>query len=201
MTETVYQVIMIGSGGVGKSALTLQYMYDEFVVDYEPTKAGSYKKKVMLDGEEVLVDILDTAGQESYEAVRDGYIRSGDGFLLIFDITDPEAFVDLQHLHEQIIRVKGSSAPIPSILVGNKIDLVDQRQVSAEDAAEKARQWSMPYIETSAKAKQNVDKIYSELMRLIRQTKGGKGNVDSDSKREPMDVEPVTEKKPCCIVL
>ena len=79
--------MQIGSGGVGKSALTLQYMYDEvnqlikdlmvkrvnlkikniqFVVDYEPSKAGSYRKKVILDGEEVEIDILDTAGQEAY---------------------------------------------------------------------------------------------------------------------------------------
>ncbi|CAF1584770.1 unnamed protein product, partial [Adineta steineri] len=64
-TSAIYRLIMVGSGGVGKSALTLQYMYDEFVVDYEPTKADSYRKTVMLDGEEVQIDILDTAGQEN----------------------------------------------------------------------------------------------------------------------------------------
>jgi Ras-related protein Ral-A len=64
-----YKLIMVGSGAVGKSALTLQYMYGEFVEQYDPTKADSYRKKVVLDGEDCQVDILDTAGQEEYSAV------------------------------------------------------------------------------------------------------------------------------------
>jgi len=64
----------------------------QFVEDYEPTKADSYRKKVMLDGEEVQIDILDTAGQEEYAAIRDNYFRSGEGFLCIFSITEAESF-------------------------------------------------------------------------------------------------------------
>ena len=86
-SPSLHKVIMVGSGGVGKSALTLQFMYDEFVEDYEPTKADSYRKKVVLDGEEVQIDILDTAGQEDYAAIRDNYFRSGEGFLCVFSIT------------------------------------------------------------------------------------------------------------------
>ena len=82
-SAAVHKVIMVGSGGVGKSALTLQFMYDEvgllrrwtnamlqFVAAYEPTKADSYRKKVTLDAEECSIDILDTAGQEDYSAIR-----------------------------------------------------------------------------------------------------------------------------------
>lgn len=90
--QALHKVIMVGSGGVGKSALTLQFMYDEFVEDYEPTKADSYRKKILLDGEEVQIDILDTAGQEDYAAIRDNYFRSGEGFLCIFSITEDESF-------------------------------------------------------------------------------------------------------------
>lgn len=64
----------------------------QFVEDYEPTKADSYRKKVVLDGEEVQIDILDTAGQEEYAAIRDNYFRSGEGFLCIFSITEAESF-------------------------------------------------------------------------------------------------------------
>ena len=71
----LHKVIMVGSGGVGKSALTLQFMYGEFVEDYEPTKADSYRKKVQLGEEECQIDILDTAGQEDYAAIRDNYFR------------------------------------------------------------------------------------------------------------------------------
>ena len=60
--------------------------------DYEPTKADSYRKKVVLDGEDVQIDILDTAGQEDYAAIRDNYFRSGEGFLLVFSITEHESF-------------------------------------------------------------------------------------------------------------
>ena len=66
----LHKVIMVGSGGVGKSALTLQYMYGDFVEEYDPTKADSYRKKVSLDGQECQIDILDTAGQEEYVACR-----------------------------------------------------------------------------------------------------------------------------------
>lgn len=65
----LHKVIMVGSGGVGKSALTLQYMYGDFVEEYDPTKADSYRKKVTLDNQDCQIDILDTAGQEEYAAV------------------------------------------------------------------------------------------------------------------------------------
>lgn len=66
--------------------------FNQFVQDYEPTKADSYRKKVVLDGEEVQIDILDTAGQEDYAAIRDNYFRSGEGFLCVFSITEDDSF-------------------------------------------------------------------------------------------------------------
>lgn len=72
--------------------LTSVPFFPQFVEDYEPTKADSYRKKVVLDGEEVQIDILDTAGQEDYAAIRDNYFRSGEGFLLVFSITEQESF-------------------------------------------------------------------------------------------------------------
>lgn len=101
----LHKVIMVGSGGVGKSALTLQFMYDEFVEDYEPTKADSYRKKILLDGEDVQIDILDTAGQEDYAAIRDHYFRSGEGFLCIFSITEDESFQATQEFRLVVVVV------------------------------------------------------------------------------------------------
>merc|ERR1712096_38126 len=166
----LHKVIMVGSGGVGKSALTLQFMYDEFVEDYEPTKADSYRKKVVLDGEEVQIDILDTAGQEDYAAIRDNYFRSGEGFLCVFSITEEDSFQATQEFREQILRVKGDSN-IPFILVGNKADLSGSRQVQLATANNKATEWQVPYVETSAKTRENVDKVFYDLMREIRSRK------------------------------
>uniref|UniRef100_A0A8C4ZL48 Ras-related protein ralB-A-like n=1 Tax=Gadus morhua TaxID=8049 RepID=A0A8C4ZL48_GADMO len=167
----LHKVIMVGSGGVGKSALTLQFMYDEFVEDYEPTKADSYRKKVVLDGEEVQIDILDTAGQEDYAAIRDNYFRSGEGFLLVFSITEQESFAATAEFREQILRVKEEEA-IPLLLVGNKSDLEERRQVSADEATARAAQWGgVTYVETSAKTRANVDKVFFDLMREVRKKK------------------------------
>uniref|UniRef100_A0A1I8JIE3 small monomeric GTPase n=1 Tax=Macrostomum lignano TaxID=282301 RepID=A0A1I8JIE3_9PLAT len=154
----VHKVIMVGSGGVGKSALTLQFMYEEFVQDYEPTKADSYRKKMTLDNTEVQIDILDTAGQEDYASIRDNYFRGGEGFLCIFSITDPESFAATNDYREQIIRVKGDES-IPMFLVGNKSDLEQSRQVSGQEAQQRAQQWRVPYIETSAKTRENVEQV------------------------------------------
>ncbi|KAL4706059.1 hypothetical protein ACJJTC_001657 [Scirpophaga incertulas] len=167
---TLHKVIMVGSGGVGKSALTLQFMYDEFVEDYEPTKADSYRKKVVLDAEEVQIDILDTAGQEDYAAIRDNYFRSGEGFLCVFSITEPESFDATQEFREQILRVKNDEN-IPFLLVGNKSDLADKRRVPLDACRERAAAWQVPYVETSAKTRDNVDKVFFDLMREIRSRK------------------------------
>lgn len=164
----VYKVIVIGSGGVGKSALTLQFMYDEFVEDYEPTKADSYRKKLVLDGHEAQIDILDTAGQEDYAAIRDNYFRSGEAFLCVYSILEQDSLNATEELREQVLRVKNDDKTIPFLLVGNKIDLENRRVVTQELAMEKARMWGVPYIETSAKTRQNVDQVFLELMRMIR---------------------------------
>lgn len=187
-SSSLHKVIMVGSGGVGKSALTLQFMYDEFVEDYEPTKADSYRKKVVLDGEEVQIDILDTAGQEDYAAIRDNYFRSGEGFLCVFSITEDDSFQASQEFREQILRVK-SDDTIPFILVGNKCDLNEKRQVSQSHAQNRAESWKVPYVETSAKTRENVDKVFFDLMREIRTRKtdsdanGGKPKKEKKKKR------------------
>lgn len=166
----LYKVIMVGSGGVGKSALTLQFMYDEFVEDYEPTKADSYRKKILLDDVEVQVDILDTAGQEDYAAIRDNYFRSGDGFLLVFSITEKSSLNDVDNLREQILRVKNDERT-PTLLVGNKSDLEGRRDVQLEFAESKAQDWETRYMETSAKTRQNVDDAFLDLLRQIHKKK------------------------------
>ncbi|XP_019636001.1 PREDICTED: ras-related protein Ral-A-like isoform X1 [Branchiostoma belcheri] len=194
----LHKVIMVGSGGVGKSALTLQFMYDEFVEDYEPTKADSYRKKVVLDGEEVQIDILDTAGQEDYAAIRDNYFRSGEGFLCVFSITEQESFAATADFREQILRVKNDEN-IPFLLVGNKCDLFDKRQVTIETATAKAGEWNVPYVETSAKTRQNVDKVFFDLMCEIRDRKKEE-TAKPDGKKNKKTKKEGKRKKKCVIL-
>ncbi|XP_032454234.1 ras-related protein Ral-a isoform X2 [Nasonia vitripennis] len=190
-TQALHKVIMVGSGGVGKSALTLQFMYDEFVEDYEPTKADSYRKKVVLDGEEVQIDILDTAGQEDYAAIRDNYFRSGEGFLCVFSITEDDSFQATQEFREQILRVKNDEN-IPFLLVGNKSDLQEKRKVSLAEAQSRSQQWGVPYVETSAKTRENVDKVFFDLMRAIAARKAQENQGEAGERKK---------KASCCTVL
>ncbi|KAF9316472.1 hypothetical protein BG003_001890 [Podila horticola] len=178
----LHKVIMVGSGGVGKSALTLQYMYGDFVEEYDPTKADSYRKKIMLDGHECQIDILDTAGQEEYAAIRDNYYRSGEGFLCVFSICEYESFTHTQEFKDQISRVLDDDK-VPFILVGNKADLGQLRKVNHEEAAAKAAEWNCLYIETSAKTRQNVEDVYSILMRKIEERKEGAKDRERKSKK------------------
>ncbi|KAG6799947.1 ras-related protein Ral-a isoform X1 [Apis laboriosa] len=194
-TQAMHKVIMVGSGGVGKSALTLQFMYDEFVEDYEPTKADSYRKKVVLDAEEVQIDILDTAGQEDYAAIRDNYFRSGEGFLCVFSITEDDSFQATQEFREQILRVKNDEN-IPFLLVGNKSDLQEKRKVGLNEAQARAEQWGVPYVETSAKTKENVDKVFFDLMREIRSRK-----IEDKSASNGRGKDRATRKKKKCKIL
>ncbi|XP_055727184.1 ras-related protein Ral-B-like isoform X1 [Salvelinus fontinalis] len=195
----LHKVIMVGSGGVGKSALTLQFMYDEFVEDYEPTKADSYRKKVVLDGEEVQIDILDTAGQEDYAAIRDNYFRSGEGFLLVFSITEHESFTATAEFREQILRVKAEEDKIPLLVVGNKSDLEDRRQVSVDEARAKAEEWGVQYVETSAKTRANVDKVFFDLMREVRGKKMSE-NKDKNGKGKHKNKNKKSFKERCCLL-
>jgi len=195
----LHKIIMVGSGAVGKSALTLQFMYDEFVEEYEPTKADSYRKKVMLDGEECQVDILDTAGQEDYSAIRDNYYRSGEGFLCVFSITDPESFDATTEFREQILRVKNSDPNIPVLLVGNKCDLSTERKVSLDQAQHRAAQWGVGYVETSAKTRTNVDKVFYDLMREIKKRKAGGAAAGAGGQQA--DHERKKKRKRKCTIL
>ncbi|XP_072028704.1 ras-related protein Ral-A-like isoform X2 [Amphiura filiformis] len=173
----------------------------EFVEDYEPTKADSYRKKVPLDGEDVQIDILDTAGQEDYAAIRDNYFRSGEGFLCVFSITEQESFATTSEFREQILRVKSDKTEeqIPFLLVGNKADLTDKRQVSQEEAQERATSWGVPYVETSAKTRENVDKAFYDLMRKIRDQKALE-NQKLNGKNKKSKNTDGRRKRKCCIL-
>lgn len=165
MTE--YKLVIVGGGGVGKSALTIQLIQNHFVDEYDPTIEDSYRKQVTIDDETCLLDILDTAGQEEYSAMRDQYMRTGQGFVLAYAITSRSSFDEIGQFKEQICRVKDADK-VPMVLVGNKSDLDNERQITTQEGAERARGWGIPFFETSAKNRINVEESFFELVREIR---------------------------------
>ncbi len=146
---------MVGGGGVGKSCLTIQLIQSHFVDEYDPTIEGaqdqphplscrapnwltrctdSYRKQCIVDEEVALLDVLDTAGQEEYSAMREQYMRTGEGFLLAYSITSRESFEEIRTFQQQILRVKDKDI-FPMVVVGNKLDLANERKVSVEGTA------------------------------------------------------------------
>lgn len=167
--EITYKLVVVGDGGVGKSALTIQFFQKLFVEDYDPTIEDSYIQHTNIDGRPCVLDVLDTAGQEEFSAMREQYMRKGDGFLLVFSVTDLHSFQNIQNFHTQILRVKDRDT-YPMILVANKVDLVQQRKVTDDDGRTLATRLNIPYIETSAKDPPiNVDLAFHEVVRVIRQ--------------------------------
>jgi Ras-related protein M-Ras len=87
-----YKLVVVGEGGVGKSALTIQFFQKMFVEDYDPTIEDSYIQHVEVDRQVCVLDVLDTAGQEEFSALREQYMRKGDGFLIVYSVIDPNSF-------------------------------------------------------------------------------------------------------------
>jgi len=166
-----YHMAVVGGGSVGKSCLTIQFVKHFFVNDYDPTIEDSYRSQVVIDGSACILNIMDTAGQDLYSAMRDHYYRSGEGFLLVYSVATRLGYDDIDQLRAQILRVKEDflvNDTVPMVLVANKIDLTDERVISTAEGQAKANAWRCPYIETSAKTRINVDEIFFTLVREIR---------------------------------
>lgn len=164
---TEYKLVVLGAGGVGKSALTIRLVTDNFLDEYDPTIEDSYRKQVTIDDRPALLDILDTAGQEEFSSMQDQWMRDGRGFIIVYNITSAASFDEVSVLYEKILRTKDVDS-VPVVLAGNKADLKDQRAVDYEQGAELAKQWDAPFFETSAKIKLNNEVCFFELVREIR---------------------------------
>jgi GTPase KRas protein len=189
-----YKIVVLGAGGVGKSALTIRLVTENFLDEYDPTIEDSYRKQITVDNKPALLDILDTAGQEEFSSMQDQWMREGDGFLLVYSIASRNSFEEMQHLREKIWRNQDGDDDnfIPIVIAGNKCDLINQRQVEYSDLQSLGKLWNCSIYETSAKAKINNTEIFHEVVRLI------------DNKRNGLytDEEEVEKKKKLkCVIL
>jgi len=185
---TLYKLVVLGDGGVGKTALTIQLCLNHFVETYDPTIEDSYRKQVVIDQQSCMLEVLDTAGQEEYTALRDQWIRDGEGFVLVYSISSRASFARIEKFHHQIQRVKESAGagsptyqgsplsqtmnasfgPAPVMLVGNKCDRVTEREVSTQEGSALAKQLNCEFVEASAKNCINVETAFFNVVRQLR---------------------------------
>jgi len=166
--KSIYKLVIVGGGGVGKSAITIQFIQGLFVEEYDPTIEDSYRKPCSVDGLSTVIDLLDTAGQEEYASMRDTYIRGGEGFLLTYAINSMGSFEEIHNYQKHILRIKDSDH-YPIVLIGNKSDLpADQRVITEEAGRNTAKEWKVPFFETSALMKKNIEESFFEAVREIR---------------------------------
>lgn len=186
--------------------MLVQLCLNHFVETYDPTIEDSYRKQVVIDHHACMLEVLDTAGQEEYTALRDQWIRDGEGFVLVYSITSRSSFTRIQRFYHQIQRVKesanagsptgasylsspmhppspGGTGPVPVMLVGNKSDKVTEREVSSQEGMALARELGCEFVEASAKNCVNVEKAFYDIVRLLRRQRQQQGAIKQPERR------------------
>ena len=163
-------LITLGDSAVGKTSLISRYNGNPFKSYYVSTHGidSQFKKIKMQNGEEINVKITDTAGQERYQSIAKNYIKKANGILLVYDITNKESFQNVFMWGMEIKDKSEDSKPI--ILIGNKIDLEDQRCVTKEEGEKLAGNYcdgGIKFYETSCKTGENVNEAINDLVNLV----------------------------------
>jgi small GTP-binding protein len=170
--QFIYKIILGGDGAVGKTSLIQTFVQGTFETDYKATIGTSImKKECKFQGwnSSVRFMIWDLAGQGQFARVRQSYLIDAKGGLLVFDVTRPETFTNIEKWFKEV--VQGAGQNIVVILIGNKIDLVNERKVTKEQGEQLAAKLQIPYFETSALNKDIVEEAFKMLAFRLLQDK------------------------------
>ncbi len=164
-----FRLILVGDSHVGKSCLLRRFKEGKFIEFNDPTVGVDFHTNmIQIDGCTLKLQLWDTAGHERFRAITRSYYRNAVGVLLVFDVTDPTSFNKLPEWIDDIMQSSKPNTPI-FVLVGNKSDLHDKREVSLRDAQEFASRHGMNYVETSARTGNNTEKVFNILAKSIYQ--------------------------------
>ena len=196
--DYIFKVLLIGNSDVGKSSLILRYVDQIWNDVFVPTIGVDFKvKSLQIDNKRVKMQIWDTAGQERFRNVISSYFKGAHGILLIYDITARDSFKELENWLGEVER--NATPQVLKILIGNKCDLDEQRQITVDEGEAFAARNGMKFIETSAKYNTNVNEAFEALAKIM---------VESSNKKNVIKVEKKTikvnkgadlnAKKKCC---
>ena len=205
--QFIFKLILIGNSGVGKSSIIQRYMKKTFEDSYKCTIGVDFLMKTLeIKGKTVKLQLWDTAGQEKYKSMVSSYYRGANVALVVFDLTNHSSFDSLPLWIENYY--KNGPEQKNTILIGNKNDLVDERQVTQEEAELFSETNNMIYFETSAKEGDNIEYVFNYTAeKLLEFYKGNKEELKRTltpntqkqiSNFQAIRIEETKDKKSCC---
>ena len=199
------QLLIIGDSSVGKTSIISRYANGTFKEEYIATVGlDYYTKDEIIDNKTIQIKLWDTAGQERFKALTQNYFRNAEGVLLTFDVTNTDSFNNLKDWIGSIkTNMESKNIFLPLIIVGNKIDMEDAREINKEDAEKFVSDNNYKYFETSAKTGEGVDDAIRDLVNQVleqgdqlddHKIEARKSVQLKDAKVESAEVK----KKGCC---
>ncbi len=175
-TEAIYKIVVIGDPAVGKTSLLKKYSSAKFQEKYIPTIGVNIVKKeigININNKEINVALMlwDLAGQSQFYMLHRPYFNGADGIILVFDVTRTETFSNMNNWFNTAVKF-GLTARVPRLLIGNKIDLKDERKIVLPHATHLSKKISAPYFETSALTGDNVQEIFTKIAEQVYRSKG-----------------------------
>ena len=202
--EMMFKVVLVGDQFVGKTNIMSKYLKNEFHEDSKATVGVEFgSKQFNIDGHNIKAQIWDTAGQERYKAITSAYYKGAKGAFVVYDITNNTSF---ESIEKWINDLKGAAdKDLTIIVVGNKCDLEEKRQVTKEKGEEKANKLEVAFMETSAFSGENLDKAFElmikEVYRKCHEEMLAEGDVDIIDEDQGINLAKKnenTEAKKCC---
>ena len=201
--EMMFKVVLVGDSFVGKTNIMSKYIKNEFHEDSKATVGVEFgSKQFNVEGHSIKAQIWDTAGQERYKAITSAYYKGAKGAFIVYDITRKQSFESVDKWVNDVTAVADKKITI--ILIGNKSDLEDQRQVSKEQGQDKANKLEIAFMETSAFSGENLDKAFdmmiNEVYKKCHEEMLAEGDVDIIEGGKDINLEnkKTEEKKKCC---
>ncbi|KAJ5077840.1 ras-like protein [Anaeramoeba ignava] len=195
MSNNFFRIVIVGDSSVGKSSLTRRFLNNSIEVENEQIS----KKILKIENQEIMIEVIDTMGQEEFRSVRDKYYTIGDGFVVVYSILSSTSLNEAEKIIKYIKRARRILPPL--ILVENKIDLEEERIVPQTEGEELAKKFSVLFGQLSAKNGIGVDDCFQNLIEEIIQKKTIKEqNDNSDDEKKSLIHEDLrnSNSKKCC---
>ena len=165
--EYLFKLLLIGNSGVGKSCILMRYADNSFTENFFNTIGVDFKiKTITLNDQVIKMQIWDTAGQDRFRTLTSSYYRGAHGIIIVYDVTNKDSFDNVRQWMQEI--EKFASENVNKLLVGNKSDLEEQREVTFDEGVELAKKYDIPFLEVSAKNWIHIDDTFTTMASEIQ---------------------------------